>query len=438
MPAGELAGPDKSVRVAAGALPALLWLSYVVSNVFTERTISFGFGLTSTNLLYLAMLPAAVWVFARRRQHPWSGRVPYVLLLVWSLSTLLLHRESWPGDVSKRMLIFGLCALTVAAMIVGRESAHRWFATGVCLAAVGVSVWTIGHALTSGFGYRAGVPINPNLPATLIAPGLLISLALFWCADTPKRGWYLGITLVCSYACLLLGSRGVLLAVLAGVGTLVVGMRPARRALAGFAIGMAGVVAIAQMPAIPYGVWRAGVAMTQPKQAPQQPTTEASAPAAAKRSEVPPPPPPVELATAAAQSTAVARFGEEEVFSFNLRRDLWVAAGRFLASGPKAFLAGGGMGKSQRVANEANPVFHNIHNAFLQIWTDFGFIGLALFLWLNWQIGAHLFRLHTWYAKAMLACQIAWLTVGLTATVVDIHLYWVTLGVAATLTEDDQ
>ena len=442
------------MRLLAGALPALFWIVYGTSNVLMDAPPSIG-PLTAINVFYLAMLPAVVIAVIEGDRHAWPGFLTYVLFVGWMVAGLIIGNVSADAEPAKHVLIYALLGVTAAQLLIAPAISWRLFAPALIALAVVLSGWTIAHALATGFSYRAGVPINPNLPAALIAPGFMAAAALCFAGGLARgRALLIACAMVSLYACLLLGSRGVLLAVASGAAALVLTMRPAFKDSRGLAAGAVAIIVLAQVPSVPHNAWQATVAMINRMTAPAPDSTTAgaggattqpvpggatavpgsgSAVSTATTSAQPRPPTiaPVALDSGAAKSTAIARFGEEEAASFNLRRDLWMAAGAYLVSGPVPFLFGGGLGTSQELAHEANPVFRNMHNTVLQVWTDFGLIGVGLFFAFHWGILRALWRRRTAQAAALFAIVIFWLVLGLTVTVTNVHLYWVSLGAAA-------
>lgn len=435
----EAARSPDLFALVAGLLPALLWILYSVSNVLALDPPRIG-PVTAINAMYVAMVPALV-VLARRRCVPaLPGLVVYAAFLAWVLIGLAWYNRDYGVEVPKQLIIYGLFALTAAQMIVGNGWAIRNYTVAVILTGVALSFWTMGYALSSGFAYRGGVPINPNLPAALIGAGLATAVSVYIHRQrSGTRAWLLAATLIQLYACLLLGSRGVLLGLLVAAVPLLLHVRPRLRDLRGLLVGGAAIVVLSLTPAVPYGAYQAVIAFGERVQdwasAEEAPAgavagTPARSGTSAHRRRAAEPALP-KLDAKSAQSTAIGRFGEEEAASFNLRRDLWVAAAGYLKSGVVRFLAGGGMGTSRAIAHAANPVFRNMHNAVLQIWTDFGLIGLTLFGWLHWRLARALWESPGWRSTAGLVSLVFWVVVGFTATVTDMHVYWIALAAAS-------
>lgn len=440
----------------AAWLPAVFWAFYSLWNTVLPGPPELG-RLTAINALYLMMLPAAFVMIANGRSTRVPGQWAYVGLVGW-MALGVMWREPVPGvDVPKGLLIAGLAGLIAAQVRIGGRRAEIAFASSVMATAFGLSLWTIGYALESGFLYRSGVPINPNFVATLIGPGVLTATALYVRSSSPAmRAVLMTVSLVSFYASLLLGSRGVIIALVAGGAVLASNVRPRFRQVRGLAAGVAAALVIAQLPQIPHAVWHGGRqaagwiygrAADLARPAPEvvradQPTTSVSSvavtastttgattasPAVANpftaAAEAP-------LNATAARSTALARFAERDVGSFNLRTDLWRAGIVHLAS-PVTLVIGGGMGTSGLVASRANPVFRNVHSMYLQVVNDYGLVGSCLFVWLFWSVIRRLRASAGAMSAAWLAMLAFWLVTGLTATVTDLHVFWVSLGVAA-------
>ncbi|MCC7043179.1 MAG: O-antigen ligase family protein [Acidobacteria bacterium] len=412
----------------AGYLPAGFWLAYAVWNTVLPAPPAFG-PVTGINVFYVAMLPAAALSVVRWRRYRWPGQSAYFAFLTWVVVGLAWYDPAHGVDVVKRLLIYGLLGLTAAQMVVGTRRGAGAFTISLLVVTAALSIWTIGHAIASGFSYRGGLPINPNLPATLIGPGLLAALVLCLRREG-TRGWplILSVLLAALYACLLLGSRGVLAALVGAIVVVAWRLRPTRRRALTVALASAAVVALAQVPAVPYALVTVTQSLTQSltRGVPQggAPGTDAPAPTVAGSG-------PRAIAPNAAQSTALARFGEEGVSSFNLRRDLWEACVRELTSGPGPLLIGGGMGRSEVIAHATNPVFRSSHHAWLQVAVDFGLLGLFLLIWSQGRMVQHLLGVHGWFADLGLAIIVFWTITGLTVTATDLHVYWVGFGAVA-------
>lgn len=419
--------PDASRALASSAwLASIFWVSYAIWNTVWPEPPQIG-PLTVINVLYLAMLPAAVVGVVAWRRHPWPGRLAYALFLGWLVIGLAWH-GAHDVDVVKRLIVYGLCGATAAQLLLGSRHGPMAFVASLLLVAFALALWTIGYALASGFAYRAGMPINPNLPATLIGPGLLAALVLALRPEpTRARPLALLVLLTSLYASLLLGSRGILAALVAAAAVACWHLRPAPRRAVTTAVASALVVALAQSPTIAYGMWSGGLAtLAAVRRAVLAPVGTGSATPATPDDDRDP----WRLRLDAAASTAVGRLQEDGIGSFNLRGALWEAAAWYLVSDPRALLTGGGMGKSEELAHTANPVFRNVHHAWLQIAVDFGLIGLALLAWSHWAVAGALARLRGWLPALGLAIVTFWVVLGLTATITDLHVYWVSLGAA--------
>ena len=426
--------------IAAGILPAVLWIVYAYSNVVTAEPPRLG-PVTAINILYLAMLPAVAIAAVHGQAFQVAGVAAFAAFFGWVVIGLAWYDSAYPVEIVKQLIIYGLFVLTAAQIVVAGRAATRALAIGTMIAAAGLSLWTIWYAMSTGFAYRAGVPINPNLPAMLIGAGLTTAVSIYLDRTRRRHGLVLVIAMLSLYACLLLGSRGVLLGLVAAAVTLWVRTRPALAEIRGLVAGGAVVVALSLVPAVPFAVWQAATSVVQrvqswgtgsgePAAATAGGSAAAGTPASRSRAVVAMTAPRA-LDPKAVGSTAIGRFGEGEVTSFNLRRDLWVAALWHQVAGPGAFLIGGGLGTSQDLAHATNPVFWNMHNTPLQVWVDFGLVGLGLFAWLHWRIVRALWMTPGWPGTAGLVGLTFWLVVGLTATAADMHVYWMALGASA-------
>jgi len=403
----------RTARVVAGWLPAGLWLAYGVWNTVWVEPPRLG-PITPINLFYVAMLPAAVVAVAKGRRAAWPGQLPYAAFLAVVVISLAWAPPGPEVEVVKTLLIYGLLGLTAAQLGIGARAALPTFVASLIVLGIGLSLWTIGHAVSSGFRYRAGLPINPNLPAMLIAPGLIAAFTMSLQRRTSAISALAIIgCLICLYACLLLGSRGVLVALVPALAIVVWRQRPALARAFILTAGIIGVVALARTPAVPYAIWVRSPAIVAPM-----------------TKEAPPP-----LATDAVTSNALSRFREPGVGTFNLRRELWLTCFQFSTSGIGPLIIGGGMGMSDKIvhakASGLEGVFGDSHHAWLHLLVDFGLVGVVLFSWMFWCVARELWRCDDWLASAGLGMLVFWAVAGLTATVTDLHVFWINIGAAA-------
>ena len=455
----------RPMTAVAACLPAAFWLAYATWNIVWPEPPRLG-PVTAINVLYLAMLPAAVFVLVRRLT--WPGRLPYAAFLAFVGASLVWAPPDRGVAVAKILLVYALLGLAAAQVLVGSRRAAEVFAASLIVVGVGLSLWTIGHAVSSGFRYRGGVPVNPNLPATLIAPAVIAGIAMSLQRGAAARAALtMGAGFVCLYACLLLGSRGVLVALIPALAIVVWRERPTPVRGIALVAGVAGIIGLAQTPAVPHAVVVQSIALARDVQAavapvpspvpadadgtgaaqaaavPDPATPSATAPPAAlttpratdsttaadtRRDPLPDPPP---LVADAATSTALSRFQEEGVGTFNLRRELWLACFTFSVSGVAPLLVGGGMGTCDAIAHATAPVFQDGHQAWLQLLADFGLVGLGLFVWMLWSTARALRRSTDWLTSTGLGILAFWAVAGLTSTVTDLHVFWISIGVAA-------
>lgn len=458
---------------AAGCLPAIFWLFYTLWNTALPEPPAIG-RLTPINILYLLMLPATLIMALRWGQTRMAGQWAYVGFLAWLTLGILWHNAAPDSEVIKALFICALALPIAAQVLIGGRQAQVVFAASVVLTAVAVSTWMVVEALASGFQYRTGTLLNQNFVATLVAPGLLIALACYLPrADDRLRRTLLGLVLMCSYASLLLGSRGVLIGEIVAAGALLVLVRPPLRQMRGLVVGTAIVVVMAQLPMIPNALWQMGWRVattlyasvsrtTPPTTASSQKSSGGQANGASAPAVTASEPTPAMVARPldprAAESTALGRFVERDTGTLNKRAGLWRALTRFTLTQPSILLFGGGLGISGVVAFGADPVFHNAHNTYLQIFADTGLVGAGLLGWLFWTLMRRLAAagntrsarttrttsaasmagtarpsrsdVASMFSLAWLSVLVFWLVAGLTATVIDLHVFWVTLGVA--------
>lgn len=424
----------RGLRAAAGGLPAIFWVFYTLWNTALAAPPALG-RLTPINVLYALMLPAMLALVVQWRLAQLPGRWLHLAFVAWLALGIVWHDRSPGAEVIKALFVCGLALPIAAQMWIGGRGAQIALVAATMLTASAISVWMIGEALVSGFQYRTGTLLNQNFMAMMIAPGLLAALSGYLTTRPGgRRRLLLGLTLLCLYATLLLGSRGVMLAELAAIGVLAAVVRPAWRQVRGLAAGTAIVLVIAQVPAIPNAIWVAGwrlAADVQPVAGapPAGGAANAAPPAAAAPAAVARP-----LNPLAAQSTALGRFTERHTGTLDKRTGLWRAIVRFTFSRPSVLLFGGGLGISGAIAESADRDFHNAHNVYLQILADTGLVGIAIFAALIWTLIRLLIACATTIALTWLAVLVFWLIAGMTATVIDLHVFWLSVGAAMAAT----
>ena len=236
---------------AAGLLPAIFWVAYVLWNAILTTPPVWG-ALTPFTVIYLLMLPATLVLLWHVRRVSMPGQWAYVAFLVWLAIGVLWHGSALRRDVVKALFICALGLPIAAQAVVGGSRATMTFIGSVTLTALGISAMTIGQALASGFRYRSGILVNQNFLATMVAPGLLMALAIYlWRREDAARRVSLALVLICSYAIILLGSRGVLVALFVATVVTFRQIRPSLPRVRGLAVGLVTVVTIAQVPIIP-------------------------------------------------------------------------------------------------------------------------------------------------------------------------------------------
>src|SRR5690606_228061 len=133
----------------------------------------------------------------------------------------------------------------------------------VTAAAGATAVWVLWHAFSTGFRPRAGVPMSANFPATLIAVGVLALVVAYVYGRhrSISRLLVVGGLGGLLYTTLLLGSRGVLVALVLGAAWLLTRAKPSWKQVldlfTGVLVALAIVVLIAVLlgdgPIIPRG-----------------------------------------------------------------------------------------------------------------------------------------------------------------------------------------
>lgn len=415
----------------AGLLPAMFWLAYVLWNAILTTPPVWG-GLTPFTLIYLLMLPATLVMVWHLRQTSMAGQWAYVAFLVWLGVGALWRGSALRPDIVKALFVCALGLLIAAQAVPGGSRATMMFIASVTLTALGISAMTIGQALASGFRYRTGTLVNQNFLATMVAPGLLIALVFYlWRRDDAARRALLALALTCTYAIMLLGSRGVLVALLVATVVMFRQIRPSLRRVRGLSVGLVTVVTIAQLPVIPYTLWQAGVrtvsvvrgAASRFEATPAQTALPDATTAVARP-----------LDPTAAASNAIARFVERDTGTLNMRTDLWTALTVYIVTQPSVLLFGGGLDASGEVAHRADPRFADAHSVYLQLLADAGLVGTGLLVWTVWSVMRRLSAVRSATAYVWIPLLVFWIVNGLTTTVTDLHVFWCTLGVAMAAT----
>jgi hypothetical protein len=437
-PWGQVPPLDRGVRVwlarGAGLLPAIFWAAYVLWNAILTTTPVWG-RVTPFTVIYLLMLPATVTMVWHVRQISMAGQWAYVAFLVWVGIGVLWRGSALQPEVVKAIFVYALGLPIAAQIVIGRAGAVP-FAGSVALTAAAISALTIGHALTSGFKYRSGILINQNFLATMVGPGLIVALVFYLRRhDDAVRRALLALVLICTYAIMLLGSRGVLIALSVTVGFVFREIRPSLRGMRGLVIGVVTVVTISLVPVIPHTLWQAALrtvsslrAVTAQIAGSPTPTRGTESPSTDPAGGV------TSLAPSAAASNAITRFVEQDTGTLNRRSGLWTAVALYIVTQPPVLLFGGGLDASGEVAHRADPQFGDAHNVYLQLLADAGLVGTGLLAWVVWSIMRRLRALGGVAAQVWVAVLVFWIVNGLTATVTDLHVFWCTLGVAMAVT----
>ena len=420
---------------AVGWLPAMFWVAYVLWNAILTTPPVWG-RVTPFTLIYLLMVPATLAMAWHVRQLSMTGQWTYAAFLVWIVLGVLWRGNALQPDIVKAIFVCALGFPIAAQIVLGGAGAALTFAGTVALTASGISAVTIGHALTSGFRYRSGILINQNFLATMVAPGLIVALVFYLRRrDDALRRVLLALVLICTYAIMLLGSRGVLIALFVTVGVVFRQVRPSLQRMRGLVIGVVAVVTIAQLPIVPHTLWqtasRAAVFAFRMTTAPfaLTPMSTPEAPTA-----VDPPADARRLDPSAAASNAITRFVERDTGTLNRRSGLWTAVALYIVTQPRILLFGGGLDASGEAAHRADPRFADAHNVYLQLLADAGLIGAGLLMWTVWSVMRRLTAIGSVAAEVWVSVLAFWIINGLTTTVTDLHVFWCTLGVAMAAT----
>jgi len=360
------------------------------------------------------------------------GQWAYVTFLVWFAIGVLWHGSALRRDIVKALFVCALGLPIAAQAVVGGSRATMTFIGSVTLAALGISAVTIGQALASGFRYRSGILVNQNFLATMVAPGLLMALALYlWRREDAVRRVSLALVLICTYAVILLGSRGVLVALFVATVVTFRQIRPSLRRVRGLAAGLVTVVTIAQVPIIPYTLWQTGLRTVSAVRGTAARFAASPDEAPSAQTAVPDKTP---LAPDAAASNAITRFVERDTGTLNRRTDLWMAVVAYIVTQPSVLLFGGGFDASGEIAHRADARFADAHNVYLQLLADAGLVGTGLLVWTVWSVMRRLSALGGAAAYVWTPVLVFWIVNGLTITVTDLHVFWCTLGVAMAAT----
>jgi MFS family permease len=127
-------------------------------------------------------------VYALRRFNMDAITAGYLTATLTISQTLANAGMGWLGDKigHRRMLIAGAVAALLSSLLAWKAGSIVWFFPIFALAGIAnVSIWTIGMAMTVGFGTEAERPIYIGLSQTLTAPATILAPLLGgWISDT--------------------------------------------------------------------------------------------------------------------------------------------------------------------------------------------------------------------------------------------------------------
>jgi O-antigen ligase len=211
LPTTPLALKTEQALGLAAWLPAVFWVVYAISNTLLAGPPRIG-PFTAVNVLYLLMIPSAVRLVLQWRRLTVPGLIIYGAFIAWVLLSLFWRAPAFGVEAPKIILVYGLLGLAAAQSLTRSRAAVR-FAAGCLATSAILTIWTFWSLIASGFEPRAGISVNPNYVATLIAPGVLV--VLVWYFESAQSRWRrtcLLAALASMCALFLLGSRGVLIA----------------------------------------------------------------------------------------------------------------------------------------------------------------------------------------------------------------------------------
>jgi len=368
----------------------IFWLAYCLqSTIFANQFSIKG----AFYPLYLLILLNTLLFLFRPRNNPLEDAGVFrfaaamaFFLLVAAAGVYRADRDmpEYPFAVYQRLFLYSMGILaTLQFWMDSRRRRFVWIQIGASLMLAG---WVIRRATESGFGYRGGTGVNENYVAEIVAVGL-VALFAGLTGNEECRGLVKRLALWAGlvggvYALMLLASRGMFV---------------------GFAVASAAVL-----------LWRA-----------RSVTTVLAVVAA------------VALATLAlthlpGTEGLLQRFESTNVYTFNERLYIWrLVIGAILDGSAPQLLIGHGLGTTTSLINSSFSVYNSTHNVYLQLFYEFGLLGLCAFL------AAHLLPLSRLVMRRDLeaisggAMLIFMMICGLTGTEADNPQYWIVLGYAA-------
>ena len=307
--------------------------------------------------------------------------------LVIALVALLGYDGTSNFEAFQRLLAYALGLIILLQFRSARGLQPVLLAIGA--ASLVISGWVIWNAAQTGFAYRAGLDVNQNVVTLFIGFGLVAVFSIAVEILKDRRSLLLVPLLliaftVMAYAVLLLASRGMTIALIAAIMTVLVRTVLRERRMLLVLLPLAAVLGLGFL--LPGG------------------------------------------------HAIVERFGERGVESGNERLPIWEATLDSFASGNiREIVLGHGFDSSRAVVQERFGSLTSTHNTYLQILYEFGIIGLALFTFLHAYLLVQAWRTRGPYGLVMLGIMAFLVTTNLAMSAADGFLYWTAIGFAAAL-----
>jgi O-antigen ligase len=386
-----------TVAAGAGALlmlkspavvPAAFWVGYSL-----KGTILGGVEVEGVFYpLYGMMLVNSILFLCTRAANPFrnaSVRQSAILITAFLAITASAFANSdngvddFPFASYQRMFVY--CMGLIGAIQFWIDPNRRRFLAAIEIVSVCLSVWVVASALQSGFGYRGRTGVNENYVAEIVAVGLLPVMAALITKDRQRIGsrvLMILILLTGVYALLLLASRGMFIAFAAAMAFAIAHRvrRPSAFLVAAIAV-LLGVVILSQLPG---------------------------------------------------SDAIVARFNANDVYTFNDRTAIWSAVwGAAREDSFSQLVFGHGFGSAATLVRNHFAMYTSVHNSYLQIFFEFGGLGLLVFLSCHLVPFFRLVQRADQTSAASAAMLVFLMGSALTGTESDNFQYWLVLAFAA-------
>ncbi len=357
------------------------WLLYALQSTVLNDIEQFKFhGLFYP--LYLLMVVAAGKNFFKVSK---TGELRWFLLLYYlflsDVVLSLLANQALLFDFTTLQLIFIYSLGLLTMFQFSSLRARNFFRLATAISSVIVSLWVIFSYLTSSHIviYRGDISVNPNYVSTIIAIGAIVTASSFTKKTHLGRKSVAFLSLVLElYAMTLLASRGIAIALLAGLAVLCLGKISRFRKLVWASLFAAILVAVLiQLP---------GVEML------------------------------------------LQRFSYNDIQTLNERTFIWQGCLDLFRNGTLfQFLFGFGFRASEAIVASVMSGYTSTHNGYLRILLEQGVFGLMLFLSMHVLVLRHLWHncRFTRQAHALFAFL---LVSNLSGSISDSFLYWIAFG----------